>query len=203
MTRQITIDISGSLSKKDWDYLKNFAKRVEELSKIKLLSSEQGTIQAKIKYERGKGLSLEASLPSDEIISELLMAFRLFYLQKEPTYFPRIINIINKHITLPEANNLLNSYKKRWEDNLFNQALFISVNDEKLSSSKILDLWFNAHYFHSDEEKSRELHKINSILSEPFSKYMLLTSIFESVKIIFKVYDSLKPILSKEKVENK
>ena len=58
-----------------------------------------------------------------------------------------------------------------------------------------MDLWFNAHYFHSDEVKEKELEKLKECFSGEFAKYMLLDAVFEATKVVFKVFNGLQAVV--------
>ncbi|MFH1394660.1 MAG: hypothetical protein ABIH09_00690 [Candidatus Omnitrophota bacterium] len=198
MKKTITVQISNLLTEADWKCIQMFDGKVKNLRQTKLVATAKGEISARIQYEKGKGLSFNTKFPSKELIAELLMAFRFFYLQKELSYFPKIINILTKHIQIQEAIDLLKRYKKQWNDCLFKQALKLSVNNKQLTSQLMLDLWFNSHYFHNDDEKRRYLKTINNVLSEPFSQYILLDAVMESTKLILKVHDMIKNLLKED-----
>ena len=195
MVKHLEIQISQALTDKDWKQLNAFKDKAERLISTKLASSEGGAIHGRISYQQAKGLWFEGTLPPEEQITELLMAFRFFYLQKEPTHLPKIINIIKKHTNQPEALELLKSYMKQWQNSLFANAMNISLNNKQITTSLLLDLWFNAHYFHTDEDKEKELKNLYDAFSKDFSKYMFLDSVYGATKIVYKLYNSMRGML--------
>jgi len=85
----------------------------------------------------------------------------------------------------------LKVFNKQWESSLFANVLQIKLNNKPVTSGLLLDLWFNAHYFHSDDEKEKALFELKAAFSEGFAKYMLLDSILEATKVILKVHEGL------------
>jgi hypothetical protein len=191
----IEIHISNALNHNEWEILRSFCEKVERLINTKLVSSGQGSINGNMKFDKEKGLSFKADIPPEEQVAEFLLAFRFFYMQKEETCFPKILSILGKHTIQPEARQALKLFRKQWKNSLFSNAAFIKLNDKQITTSLLLDLWFNAHYFHSDKNKENELKKITKLVSEDFAKYMLLDAVYESSKVVLKIYRVIKDIV--------
>ena len=177
---------------------KAFCEKARRLKDTKLVSEEGVGIKGKICYEQDKGLWFESTLPPEEQIAEFLLAFRFFYLQKEATHFPKVIGVIGKHTENPDARKALKLFGKQWNDSLFGKALDIQLNGTPITSSLLLNLWFNAHYFHSDEDKEQGLAKLKEGVSEGFAKFMLLDAVLNATKVIFKVFHGVRSIVDEQ-----
>jgi hypothetical protein len=195
--KHIEVHITNKLTNEEWDILRRFCEKSNRLASTKLGSKEGAGIREKIRYEKDKGLWFESELPPEEQISEFLMAFRFFYLQKEVTHFPKVIGIIGKHTVNQDARKALKVFGKQWQDSLFGKAINIQLNDSPITTSLLLDLWFNAHYFHADEVKEKELEKLTECFSNEFAKFMLLEAVFEATKAVFKLFNGLQGIVYK------
>ena len=195
MTKHVEVHISSLLTDEEWNILRLFCDKARRLGHTKLGSGQFGGIKGKIRYERDKGLWFESELPSEELIAEFLMGFRFFYLQKEPTHFPKVIGLIRKHANNEDARKALKVFSKQWNDCLFGKALNISYNDKQMTSSLLLDLWFNAHYFHQDAEKGTELNQLILGFSENFAKFMLMDATFEATKVVYRVFNGLRGVV--------
>lgn len=195
MVKHIEIHISDSLSHGEWDVLRAFCDKAHRLISTKLVSDGDASIKGNVRYEKDKGMWFQASLPPEEQVAEFLMAFRFFYLQKEDTCFPKILSIVGRHTEQEEAREALKFFRKRWENSLFGNAMQLKLNGKQITTSSLLDIWFNAHYFHSDKDKVKELQVMKSLFSEDFAKYMLLDASYEASKIVLKFYQGLKDIV--------
>ncbi len=195
MVRHVEIRISHALSEVEWTVLSVFCDKARRLIATKMVSGDESSIHGKVRYEQEMGLWFEATLPPEEQVAEFLMAFRFFYLQKESTHFPAVLGIIGKHTSQPEAREAMKVFRRKWEHCLFGNAMNICLNDKPITSSLLLDLWFNAHYFHSDVEKGMELTELKKAFSEDFAKFMLLDSAFEASKVVLKIYDSVRGLV--------
>src|SRR4030095_10092884 len=196
MLKHVQAHISSSLSEDDWKVLRQFCEKATRLATTRLVKGGS-KIRGKIQYERGKGLSAEAEMPPEEQIAEFLMAFRFFYLQNEATHFPKILRLIGRCTNVRELREALKSFGRQWNNSLFRNTFEIKLNDKKIDTALLLDLWFNAHYFHSDDEKGRELENLKEVFSEPYAKYMLLEATFEATNVVFKVFDGAREMVSK------
>lgn len=197
MIREIKVPISDRLSGDEWKVLKKFCEKARRLTATRLASDEGAGIRGQINFSNEEGIRFKVELPPEEQISEFLMAFRFFYLQKEKTHFPKIIGIIGRHTENEDARKALKLFGNQWGDSLFGQALYIHVDGQRMTSSVLLDLWFNANYFHSNEEKERDLEKLQSVFPNDFAKFMLLDAVFESSKVIFKLFNGLRDMVEK------
>ena len=194
---KVKISISNALNDGEWKLLSSFCTKVRRLLATKMVSGGDGAIKGNIKVTPEAGMCCTALLPPEEQIAEFLMAFRFFYSQKEPTYFPNILSLIGRHASEKDARQALKSLGSQWKNSLFANGMQISVDEEPITSSLLLDVWLNAHYFHSDEEKSRRLYELHGIFSEQFAKYMLLDAVFAATKVVIKVYEGIREIVDR------
>lgn len=199
MVKHLKVKIADKLSEAEWRVLKAFCDRAMQLAKTKLVTGGTSGINAKMHFEQDKGLRFAATLPPEEQLAEFLMVFRFFYLQKEKTHFFKILAILGKHTVQDEVRRHLKMLRDKWNHALFANALKITLNDKPLSASLLLDLWFNAHYFHSDESKQNELETIKNFFTENFAKFMLIDSVYESAGLIFQISDGLQGLFTERK----
>jgi hypothetical protein len=192
---RIEVHISSLLNEDEWQLLKQFCEKSERLLSTKYLSVDKTNYSASIKYQAGVGVSTRAELPPEEIISEYLMAFRFFYLEKEPTNFLRIVNLLSSKTNNKRVTSAYRSYRAKWKNYLFQKSIVFKVGEDELTTSLLLDLWFNAHYFHSDRAKHKRLEVIKESYSDELAKYMLLDAVSQSSSLIIEIYEGIRPIV--------
>lgn len=195
LERRIDLQICHVLSDSEWEDLANFCSKARRLIDTKIVSAEGNSIHGRIQYDADSGLKFEAELPSEELVAEFLMMFRFFYLNDEPSNFLRILSILSRHADEPEAREAIKATKARWKSALFDTALNLSLNQRPVTASILLDLWFNAHYFHSDAKKTQQLSELNKAFSESFSKFMLLDAAYNATKLILMIYSGLQELV--------
>ena len=193
MSPRVEVKISNSLQEDEKPCIAAYQKRAAELLDTRIMR-ESGHIHAHLSYETGKLLTIQVELPYEEELRSFYMAFRFFYLQKEPSYFLRVVNIIERRASSELVSRYLNGLREQWNGALARRGWNISVNGEELTTSLLVNLWFNAHYFHSDEDKGQRLQQLNGVLSTDFNRYLLADAVFEACKAVERLHDSIKSI---------
>lgn len=94
----------------------------------------------------------------------------------------RILNIAKRHA--PDGKEFFASLKNQWNMAIFGGKLNMSFNNKPLTANYIFDLWLNAHYFHNNQEKQRELAQLTSTLTPEFVKFLLANAVTECCKLI-------------------
>jgi hypothetical protein len=190
-SREIEVRISDRLDSAEVRALAAFKRRAGELLQTRVLQSG-GRIHANVKFRAGEGLAFVIELPEEEDLRSFYMAFRFFYLQKEPSNFLRVANIIQRHASHDLVNRRFEALKDQWHGAMERKGWSLAVNGEELTARLLIDLWFNAHYFHSDEDKEAKLRELNGILSTDFNRFLLADAVYEATKAALNVYESVK-----------
>ncbi len=190
------ITISHSFSKQDWRSILIFRKRAEEFFECKLFTEGPKKITLNLEYTKEQGGSTTVVLPEEHLLKEFYMTFRFFYLEKEPANFNKVINIIKRAARNDTINKFMGHLNKQYTGALSREQVFrvgiVGTKGKEITAKLLLDLWFNAHYFHSDEEKEKDLKLLNDILGTEFSRYLLANSVFEASRAIKRLYLSIK-----------
>lgn len=190
--KELKIQISHLFSDSDWRSINVFQRRAEDMFKVRLLSSPSRKISAKIDLNKNSGLSLNVILPEEDFLKEFFMAFRFFYLEKEPSNFNKIANIIANAAKNQGVNDFVRHIKKIWSGALTREnVFFVTLNREVITPKRLLDVWFNAHYFHSEQEKEEDLKALNRMLSTDLSKFLLVDSVYEAINAASMLYESI------------
>lgn len=187
----VTIDLAVDYPQDEFAALYSFHTRMNQLNRCTLMQEGKAAISAGLSYSISRGVTTEVKLPPEAEVAEFLMRFRFFYLKKEPTHFPRILNIIRRRARGDAVREVISILNDQWRNSLFKNAVNLRMNGKKIGAEYILDLWFNAHYFHGDQDKSIELERLNSILSESLSRYMLLDSVYNAVGVLQRFHSGM------------
>ena len=140
------------------------------------------------------------SIPPDSITVEHLTAYRHFCSKKEKCYFPAILKLIARYACNDRSEMALKKLRERWEFDLFKDAMRLSLNEEKITASKLLDIWFNGEYFHSDIQKIEELEAMREAFPNDFFKFMLLDVVTTGTNQILMISDSMREIERDDRV---
>lgn len=172
----VKVNISREMTSGDFETLLLFHQRVVNMANTRLIKGAESNIRASINIQASSGLQITTTLPPEEQVAQFLMAFRFFYLKKEKTHFPKILSTVSKY-SGPEFHDVSKIIRKQWDQSC---SANIRLNGEIIASSKLIDLWFNAHYFHGEIRKQRELEQLNKILTNDFCKFMFLDSLYNA-----------------------
>ncbi|MBA7538092.1 hypothetical protein ES705_30366 [subsurface metagenome] len=169
------------LSENEWDKLNLFLRRFEQLERTRFYSNPKlKNIQYKIKGEKvDKGFQtrFEIKVPDEETIKSFLLSFRVFYMEGEHTNFYSIYNLLYKKILDKKVRNDLATIRSNYTKAL--NTSFISINflGKSYLPKDIVDLWFNAEYFHTDIAKVKELDKIVISPGKSLFFYLLIDAV--------------------------
>jgi len=169
------------LNKNEWDKLDLFLRRFEQLERTRFYSNPKlKNIQYKIKGEKvDKGFQtrFEIKVPDEETIKSFLLSFRVFYMEGEHTNFYSICNLLYKKILDKKARNDLVTIRSNYTKALNTSFIGINFLGKSYSPKDIVDLWFNAEYFHTDIEKVKELDKIVISPGKSLFFYLLIDAV--------------------------
>lgn len=186
----VRANISKALTENELTAIKIFLKRAKELSQTYIMSHES-KISSNIIIEKGKQIKFSASLPDEEYLRSFYMAFRCLYLQKEKSNFIRIANIVKTRTDNESSKKYIDHLKDIWSGALERQERRVYIAGEEITPNMLIDLWFNAHYFHSDELKEQNLTKLKKILSCDVCRFMLASSVYDASKAVLDLANSL------------
>lgn len=169
------------LSENEWDNLDLFLRRFEQLERTRFYSNPKlKNIQYKIKGEKvDKGFQtrFEIKVPDEETIKSFLLSFRVFYMEGEHTNFYSICNLLYKKILDKKVRNDLVTIRSNYTKALNTSFIGINFLGKSYSPKDIVDLWFNAEYFHTDIEKVKELDKIVISPGKSLFFYLLIDAV--------------------------
>jgi hypothetical protein len=192
VTNEIVARLVTQPSPDEWRSLRTFKHRALELEQNSLISGGYD-LSANFSWEVGERPSFTVkALPQEEPFRALLLTFRHFLANEEPSNFLRVLNIAGRHA--PDAREFIDVLRTRWNDALFGGLMNMSFNNTPLTAGHIFDLWLNAHYFHNDCAKQQELDRLSAMLSPDFAKFLLANAVTECCKSILVLNHTLRKL---------
>jgi len=181
---ELVVTLSTKPSIEEWRCIREFKRRTLEIAENSLLKSGYA-LKADMSWKAGEVPSFTVTaMPAEEPFRALLLTFRLFWANDEPSNFLRVLNILSRHIAQADARDVLDDLKTRWNQALFGGLMNMSFNGKELTANTVFDLWLNAHYFHSETEKEEQLERMSKMLSPEFVKFLLANAVTECCKTI-------------------
>jgi len=176
---QITIKSSSSMPEQDFAKIKLFNERNKILvSHWESLDIKFPSSQAVSRDDRGK-VSGDSVNVGEHVYKGLLLDFRLFTSNDEPTYFYVITNIVGRYFRDSRVVSILNDLKTKWQEaGLLNDFCGYSADE-------VIDILFNSKYFHLKEEKKNKLHEeMKAKVSDKLITDILLNSVYDRMRVI-------------------
>jgi len=184
IVNEIITTLATGPSDEEWRCIREFKRRTRELAENSLLKNGYD-LSANVSLKAGEPPSFTVkAMPFEEPLRALLLTFRLFWANDEPSNFLRVSNILSRHIAQDDARMVIGGLKTRWNQALFSGVMFMSFNGKDLTANTVFDLWINAHYFHSELEKREQLERLEKMLSPEFVKFLLANAVTECCKVI-------------------
>ncbi len=194
----IKADISEALTDSELSDIKLFLKRVEELVATEIMSGKGSNIFLNMKAKRDAPVQFTVSLPKEDYLRSFYMAFRFFYLQKERSNFLRIANLVNRRTDNEMSREYIERLKEIWSGALARKQMQMYINGKEITPTLLIDLWFNAHYFHSDELKEQNLANLKRALSIDVCRFMLADAVYEASKVVIHLANALHAFAEKK-----
>lgn len=137
----------------DSERLDLFIGRAQELVNTRLVQSGGLDASLSLKFHYIEGLSLTVQNPDEELLRSFLVTFRHFVSKDEPVFVPRVYNLLWMHLQADAIRLELAVSRKHWQDTSKVGGVDLIFDGARVSPDRLLDLWINGQYFHSDERK--------------------------------------------------
>jgi hypothetical protein len=195
VTDEILVKIDAPLTSDEWRCIREFKRRAAELAENSFL--KQG-FPLKVEFVSSKpGEPFTCTVgpqPPEEALRSLLLTFRLFWANDEPSNFLRILNIIGRHSSEPKLRQYLELLRSAWNEPLFHSVMTLTLGARAITANLVFDLWLNAHYFHSDPDKQQELERLSQALAPEFMKFLLVNAVTNCARVVLMLEESLRDL---------
>jgi hypothetical protein len=157
----------GEIPDDDWARLIAFRDCARELETAEWVKNGLDADYNVTSRESGEPLVEVPNRPTDAAVRELLLLLRPFILEKEFTFYLRVLGILRRYVQHPALAALFEQQKRFFLTGHFGLFGKISVggphadpfSDDMLvlNDSDTFDLWLNAFVYHRDSEKRAAL----------------------------------------------
>lgn len=163
-----------------------FRERVEKLASAQ--RKYQGIpISRSTPTEKPDEFTFEANTPDVEEVASLARNFRFFYADKEPTQFQKILTKVRRRTQDEWAGGYMDWLAEQYKEAM--KATQVSANlGHPVSNRRMIDLWFNSEFFHSEKSKKQELVDIHAAIGEMPSLFQLYVAIARCSSFVKNLY---------------
>ena|SRR5664279_4403574 len=149
-----------------------------------------------------QGLEVRSEQPPPEIMDQFLLRFRPLCLQREPTFFGRINNLVNGLVPNEQMRAIAREQKDLFSGKKMQQQLQVISNGVLLNSQETLEKWLNAYQYHREQAKKEQLDALHKILPIEGSIPLFLHLLVDRAKAVLALADLVGLIIGKtEKIE--
>jgi len=163
-----------------------FRERVEKLASAQ--RKYQGIpISRTTLTEKPDEFAFEANTPDVEEVASLARNFRFFYADKEPTQFQKILTKVRRRTQDEWAGGYMDWLADQYKEAM--KATQVSANlGHPVSNRRMIDLWFNSEFFHSEKSKKQDLVDIHTAIGEMPSIFQLYVAIARCSSFVKNLY---------------
>lgn len=186
--------INNVFAGEDWASISVFKEKAEEFIETREKTGPK-MISIRAKRLDCGGFEGKTNIPQYKDLKLFFNDFRFFYNEKDSTFFLKFRKLISKAIIGEHEKAYLKSLKHQWQMAMSRKHLLDFIQKE-ISGKKLLELWFNAKYFHPDPVKRKELKRLNNLLSEDLTRSFLYHTVILAgapVGLLYKAIEPLEP----------
>lgn len=176
-------EIKGEFKDNEWAMLNHFVKYANDLANIELIQ-QGGSGKLSINYSVEKGFAYSVDIPPDDKVIVLLHRLRPFILNDEPTNFNKICNCIGKALADDGFRKFIKSLKEYYMGQRMRDLILITSNSVLINADETLQKWLNAHEYHKDIAKQKELELLHQILPLEASRAIFIMMLYDKVRAI-------------------
>ena len=188
----IYFPMKDSIGADEWRRIDIFKERateyIETLKRLKL-----GMIHGSFRRHNDGTYSGSLQSPPMHSLKGLYVEFRLLYATGEPSNFRNIANIVARRSGNEMVKKFIKHLVRQARSSLVEDGFF-QIDGRPMSGEKIIDLWFNAKIFHSDEQKRKELDRLITLLSNDGIKGLFFMAVYDAGLAVKNLYNIIKDI---------
>lgn len=144
------------------EQLSLFRCRADELTRLPVIKNGFNP-GVTIQWDRMSGLRFERREPDEDRVRSLVLLLRQFISDGVPIYIGKIYNVLHQRLKSEELKGYIANSRDAWKQACKALGVKLDFRGGQLTPEHIADLWFNGHYFHSDEDKTRELWRLDPV----------------------------------------
>jgi hypothetical protein len=175
---KVAIDLSSSIELRT--RLDSFRRRATDLGNF-IRSQKWGTHTIHVDRSDENRPKVDGTLPSELVLEALYRRFRFFILNDENANYLRFVRLLSAS----SDDELLHSFLRVERKDFFQSGsldfAFIT-SSTKYRPDEVIDIWFNAYYFHDERVEREKLATLESIVSAEGAKVLLWESVWNGAR---------------------
>lgn len=183
--------LEGVFPEKEWNTILRYVSFAEGIRST--LFVQQELKAGSLNWNRELGFSVE-EVPSDSAVRELLHVLRPVILEKEPTYFLKVLKIFERRFDHPAPRRTFKRLRDSFRTKESQQLYTVSANELVLNSDEALKLWLNAFEYHRDPEKEVHLQSALGGMSLEAAKVIFIDALIVKANCALALADFVRSV---------
>ena len=203
-TGELVETLTATFGPKEIELLRRFDTAVSRVRVTALLRRGMPSI-SNMRLASETGMEMEITCPpyEDGELHELLHVLRPLILQNEAISFHNIASLLGKRFSSERFRARLKAFRELFENGEFRAYMQMEIDGQPLFDDSFIKLWLNSEQYHMDEEKAAVWKELETALSVPNTRAIVITQLQGKVKALFWLQFVAGLVLQKVEVADK
>lgn len=139
-----------------------------------------------------------ATLPKEDDLRALFVAFRHLWLDDERANFTKVRTVLHGQALTPEERATLDAARQRWKEVCRSREIKINIGAGSISPRHYINTYFNGLYFHRDKDKREQREALEAALGVPLARALLMDWVLRLVVVAAVVEQIVVNVLERE-----
>ena len=141
----------------DREQLDLFLTRLDELRSTRLIRTGALSDAFHVGATRGQPAVFSISVPDEDDFRSFLLCFRHLVAKKEPATLDQVANTLLRRLDADRLREFILRSRETWRRERKHGAMRLIMDGSDYGPERVLDLYLNGRYFHSDDAKASQL----------------------------------------------
>lgn len=171
-----------TLPNDDKNVLRSFLDQARHLETHSLIEGRQLRAKWNLTMTRGEEAREETHRVDYEALESMLVRLRLFAMNDEAVFVPRVVNILKPHF--PENIKYLRSITDLFLIKKEYRMLKVKADGQEFSEEELFNDFINSRVFHQDADSRERLAVLGNLKEDGFAYTILLSAIVTKVNAV-------------------
>jgi hypothetical protein len=146
----------------------------------------------------GQNHGIKTNLPAMDDVCLLLHKLRPLILEREVMSFVRTRNLLSERLNDKSVRAVLKHLLQLYDGRVSRSVVRIKVNERLINSEEFLFSWLNAHEYHRDEDRQKEIAELDAAYPEEGSRAIWIAMLIDKCKAILSLAAIIACILGRQ-----
>lgn len=190
--------VSGVFSDEEWGRLNAYLQHVDVVAEAPVIKAGF-KVHMQLSFNAATGSRVTSTIPPMDDIRLLLHKLRPLILESEPTSFMKIRALLCQRLDNVFIRGTLQDQLETFDGRSSQSVVRIKLNENLLNSENFLLKWLNAHEYHRDEDKQKEIAALDAAFPEHASRAVWISLLVDKCNAIFNMAHVVACVLGKQK----